>query len=81
MINILNGDKESNFLVICDHASNVIPQEYNNLGLCESVLETHIAYDIGAKEVAIGLADILDCPLIMPNFSLVIFKISLPRNS
>ena len=69
MINILNGDKESNFLVICDHASNVIPQEYNNLGLCESVLGTHIAYDIGAREVAIGLADILDCPLIMPNFS------------
>ena len=69
MINILNADKASNFLVICDHASNVIPQEYNNLGLCESVLGTHIAYDIGAKEVAIGLADILDCPLIMPDFS------------
>ena len=69
MINILNADKESNFLVICDHASNVIPQEYNNLGLCESVLGTHIAYDIGAREVAIGLANILKCPLIMPGFS------------
>ena len=69
MINIFNGNKESNFLVICDHASNFIPQEYNNLGLVESVLGTHIAYDIGAREVAIGLADILDCPLVMPDFS------------
>ena len=69
MINIFNGDKESNFLVICDHASNFIPQEYNNLGLGESVLDTHIAYDIGAREVAIGLANILECPLIMPGFS------------
>ena len=69
MINIFNGDKESNFIVICDHASNFIPQEYNNLGLGESVLDTHIAYDIGAREVAISLADILECPLIMSGFS------------
>ena len=69
MINIFNGDKESNFIVICDHASNFIPQEYNNLGLGESVLDTHIAYDIGAREVAIGIADILECPLIMSGFS------------
>ena len=33
----------------CDHASNLIPKEYNKLGLDTSILKSHIAYDIGAK--------------------------------
>ena len=32
-------------------------------------MNTHIAYDIGAKEVAIHLARILNCPLVMSDFS------------
>jgi predicted N-formylglutamate amidohydrolase len=69
MINILNENKESNFLVICDHASKFIPPEYKNLGLDENVMDTHIAYDIGAKEVAICISNSLQCPLVMSNFS------------
>lgn len=69
MINLLNENRESNFLIICDHASKFIPREYKNLGLDESVLDTHIAYDIGAKEVAIRASNSLQCPLVMSNFS------------
>ena len=69
MINTLNEDKESNFLIVCDHASNRIPIEYKNLGLDEEILSTHIAYDIGVKEVASHLAEYLKCPLVMSNFS------------
>ena len=69
MINTLNEDKESNFLIVCDHASNRIPIEYKNLGLDEEILSTHIAYDIGVKEVASHLAEHLKCPLVMSNFS------------
>ena len=69
MINTLNENKESNFLLICDHASNYIPSEYSNLGLASEVLDTHIAYDIGVKEVATNLAELLQCPLVMTNFS------------
>ena len=32
-------------------------------------MNTHIAYDIGAKEVAIHLSRILNCPLVMSDFS------------
>ena len=69
MINTLNENSESNFLIICDHASNHIPSKYKNLGLNEEILTTHIAYDIGAKEVASHLAKCLKCPLVMSNFS------------
>ena len=69
MINTLNEHTESNFLIICDHASNYIPPEYKNLGLDKNILATHIAYDIGAKEVASGIAQLLQCPLVMSDFS------------
>ena len=69
MINTLNEYSESNFLIICDHASNRIPREYKNLGLNEKILTTHIAYDIGVKEVAFHLAKYLKCPLVMSDFS------------
>ena len=69
MINILNENKESNFLIICDHASNSIPSEYNNLGLDVNILNSHIAYDIGVKEVASNISDSLQCPLVMSDFS------------
>ena len=69
MINTLNENKQSNFLIICDHASNKIPSEYKNLGLSSDILSTHIAYDIGVEELAINIAEKLECPLVMSNFS------------
>ena len=69
MIQVRNIDKESNFIIICDHASNKIPSKFNKLGLSQDILNTHIAYDIGSKEVAIKLSNILDCPLVMTDFS------------
>ena len=69
MINTLNENKQSNFLIICDHASNKIPIEYKNLGLSSDILSTHIAYDIGVEGLAINIAESLKCPLVMSNFS------------
>ncbi len=69
MINILNKSIKNNYIVICDHASNYIPDEYDNLNLDDDTLKTHIAYDIGAKEVASNIANHLQCPLIMSDFS------------
>ena len=69
MIQVRNTDKDSNFIIICDHASNKIPSKFNNLGLSQDILNTHIAYDIGSKEVAIKLSNILDCPLVMTDYS------------
>lgn len=57
------------FLIICDHASNYIPPALNGLGLPETDLQRHIAYDIGAFEVAQRIADELNCPLVASQFS------------
>ncbi|MCH1541986.1 MAG: N-formylglutamate amidohydrolase [Alphaproteobacteria bacterium] len=57
------------FLIICDHASNFVPPELNALGLPQGELERHIAYDIGALEVAEKIAETLECPLVASQFS------------
>jgi predicted N-formylglutamate amidohydrolase len=63
----LEGDKR--FLVICDHASNVIPADLGTLGLSPEQLEQHIAYDLGAADIARGVAARLNCPAILSGFS------------
>ena len=65
----LNEGNTSRFLLICDHASNAIPEDYAQLGLQEHELERHVAWDIGAAEVTRHLADILGCQAILSGFS------------
>ena len=65
----VDGNIENGFLLICDHASNHIPPEYERLGLPEEELGRHIAYDIGAAGVTRHLAKRLGVPAILGNFS------------
>jgi len=57
------------YLIICDHSSNAIPLSYKNLGISNKDLESHIAYDLGASDLASILSESLNCTLIMANFS------------
>jgi predicted N-formylglutamate amidohydrolase len=59
----------SPYLVTCDHASRRIPRALGSLGVPESELERHIAWDIGAAGLARKLADKLDARLIFQNYS------------
>ena len=56
-------------IFICDHASNFIPERYYNLGLSKIDLDTHIAYDIGAKNLTVNLAQTLHQNYFISNFS------------
>ncbi len=59
----------SNFVIVVDHASPRIPHRLENLGLPESQLRRHIAWDIGALAVAQRIAETLDAPLVAQNYS------------
>ena len=64
-----HSDGDGRFLILCDHASNYVPPELNNLGLSPDHLTRHIAYDLGAVDVARFIADSLNCPLVEAGFS------------
>jgi predicted N-formylglutamate amidohydrolase len=63
------GALDSGALILCDHASNAIPQGYGALGLPREALERHIAYDIGAADVTRALAGILGAPAVLSTYS------------
>ena len=51
-------------LLTCEHATNWMPADLHGLGLRQSLLDDHVAWDIGAFETAKALARLLDAPLI-----------------
>ena len=59
----------SQFVLFCDHASNRVPEELNQLGLTSAELARHIAWDIGAAGVTEALSEIFDAPAILCNTS------------
>jgi predicted N-formylglutamate amidohydrolase len=62
---ILRPRGQGRFVLLCDHASNHVPAELENLGLRETDLARHIAWDIGAAGVTEILSDLLDAPAIL----------------
>jgi len=66
---IIRPQGSGRFVLFCDHASNCIPAELDDLGLPASELARHIAWDIGAAGVTEALSEIVDSPAILCNIS------------
>ncbi|MGI9246688.1 MAG: N-formylglutamate amidohydrolase [Steroidobacteraceae bacterium] len=56
-------------LIVCDHASRAIPRALGRLGLAELQSWQHIAWDIGAGELARGIAHALGAPAVLAGYS------------
>ncbi len=65
-------------LLVCDHASRIVPKALNNLGLPPEVFEKHIAFDIGAEAVTRGLAERLDAQAVLAGFSRLVIDVNRP---
>jgi predicted N-formylglutamate amidohydrolase len=63
------GDPAAGLILLCDHASNRVPEEFGDLGLPRAELSRHIAYDPGAAAVTRRLAQKIDAPAVMSTFS------------
>ena len=62
---ILHEHGSAPALVVCDHASRAFPRGMQRLGLPELPSWQHIAWDIGAGELARGIANCLDAPAVL----------------
>ncbi len=63
-------------ILLCDHASASLPPEYGRLGLPEREFARHIAYDIGARDLTLGLAERLGAPAVLSRFSRLLIDIN-----
>lgn len=73
-----NPEGAGPFVIVCDHASNRIPEEFQSFGFAEDALETHIAWDPGALAVSRCLSALLDAPLLWPDVSRLVIDCNRP---
>src|SRR3990170_2140278 len=65
----VNAARVAPLLLVCDHASRMLPPAYGTLGLDAAELWRHIAWDIGAADVTRRLAALLDAPAVLSRYS------------
>jgi predicted N-formylglutamate amidohydrolase len=73
-----NATGRSPFFLTCDHYGRLIPRVLGDLGLPESELKRHIAWDIGIAGVAERLSKQLDAHLIVQRYSRLVIDCNRP---
>jgi predicted N-formylglutamate amidohydrolase len=73
-----NAAGRSPFLLTCDHYGRLIPRVLGDLGLPESELVRHIAWDIGIAGVAETLSDQLGAHLVAQRYSRLVIDCNRP---
>lgn len=73
---IENGAADGQVVVVCEHASNVIPPEWGDLGLTPAQRRAHIAWDPGALGLARGLAQRLGGVLVHAPVSRLVYDLN-----
>ena len=72
------ADGGSNVVIVCEHASNVIPPEFGDLGLDPAARQSHIAWDPGALGVAHEMRLLLNADLVAGSVSRLLYDCNRP---
>ena len=73
---VLNEKSTYPLIITAEHASNFVPDEYNNLGLNNDELSRHIARDKGVREIVEIMAKKLNCFSIMGKYSRLLIDLN-----
>ena len=77
-VRVVNESGKSRIVLVCEHASNWMPPEYARLGLPAADLQRHIAWDIGALDVALRVSQALDAALVVAGASRLLIDLNRP---
>lgn len=80
-VEVVNAQGQGGVLILCEHASNAIPERYEGLGLSEEVRVSHAAWDPGARDLAVVLSAALDSPLVAGRVSRLVYDCNRPPES
>ncbi len=78
---VRNENGRSPLLIVVDHAGNLIPRALGRLGVAETELQRHIAWDIGVAAASRLLADALDAALVEQTYSRLVIDCNRPPGS
>ncbi len=74
----LNDGSRRPLLLLCDHASPLVPPDLNGLGLTEAERLRHIGWDPGAAALTAALAQRLDAPALLAGVSRLVIDCNRP---
>ncbi|MEM7209163.1 MAG: N-formylglutamate amidohydrolase [Pseudomonadota bacterium] len=77
-VSCINEGASAPLLLVCEHASPNIPKRYQSLGVDDEVLSSHVAFDIGAAELAKQLSARLDARLVVGEVSRLVYDCNRP---
>lgn len=63
-------------MLVCDHASRVIPPSLNNLGVADWVLDRHVACDIGARALTLALSRRFNAMAVLAGYSRLVVDLN-----
>jgi len=78
VVEVTNPSGAGQCLIVCEHASKFVPAGFDNLGLDQAALDSHIAWDPGALAVAGAMSGLLDAPLVAPLVSRLLYDCNRP---
>lgn len=81
LVHLVNPDATSCVVLVCEHASAMIPPCFDNLGLAEQDLQSHAAWDPGAMGVAQAISKRLDAALVAGAVSRLVYDCNRPPSS
>jgi predicted N-formylglutamate amidohydrolase len=77
-VTVRNEAGRSDFLLVADHAGNIVPHALGELGVSAADRQRHIAWDIGIAGVGRLLSDALNATLIQQNYSRLVIDCNRP---
>ncbi len=77
-VEILNVSGTAPVLLLCDHAGNLIPPQYEDLGVPRKELKRHIAWDPGAADVTRYLSKTMNAPAVFQHVSRLVIDVNRP---
>jgi len=78
---IVNANGTAPIVFVCEHAANRIPNYFAGLGLGPKERQSHIAWDPGARNVALTLSKMFDAPLVCSTISRLIYDCNRPPDA
>lgn len=73
---VTQGNTRAPFLFVCEHASPLIPESLEQLGLDQAAASSHIAWDPGAETVTRHLGQAFDATVVTATISRLVYDLN-----
>lgn len=81
VVSVSLGNLAAPIVLVCEHASQFIPIEFDNLGLDQATRQSHIAWDPGAKDLTLLLSKAFEAPAVLGEVSRLVYDCNRPPSA